>query len=66
MKRTLVVEELIAMKEEIEDIKLVEVEVSMGQETPWVEDLTMTVHRLRIYLTSLLEVAEKVVATVRK
>jgi len=54
MERTLMVEELIAMKEEIEDIQLVEVEVSMGLETLWVEDLTMTVHRLRSYLTSLL------------
>jgi len=67
MERTLVVAELIVMKEEIEVIKVVQVKVSMGLETLWVEDLIVTVHLLCSYLMSLLlEVAEKVIATVRK
>jgi len=62
-ERIVVVEVHIAMKEEIEDIKLVEM-VSAGLETLWVEDLTVTVHRLR---TSLLSgVVEEMIATVSK
>lgn len=64
------VDVLIVMKEKIEVIKLVEVEVSIWVETLVVEDLTVIVHRLptlRSNLTSLLSgVEEKVVATVRK